>query len=152
MKKFIFSLEKVLNVKENNEILAKQRYAKVLQEKLKYSTENKELLSNYFKDITKSYRSTDSIKGIDTNDMLYEASYIQAVELQIEANNKKIIKIEEQLKPLFEELVKATIEKKKYEKLKEKEYDEWKVAKNKHETAILDEIALNMFSEVKRYE
>ncbi len=149
MKKFVFSLAKVLSVKENSELKAKQEYAKVLQEKIKFENENKSMLSTYFTDICRS-STYKPLEILSAEDLIYEGEYLNAVELQIEQNKKEIVIVEKNLKPLFENLVEATREKKKYEKLKEKELEAWKKDYNKLETAKIDELSLNMHISNKR--
>jgi len=135
-KKFVYRLESLLNlksfkVKEIEEAIQKVMY-------YRYQTED---------EIKKNEEYLASLNGQKNGS--FKAIEIQALNFHKECVKEEIRELGEQLQRILEienilrlRLVDAKKEEKVLQKLKEKEYEMYKVAVNKEETKILDEIPL----------
>ncbi|OHD11077.1 MAG: flagellar export protein FliJ [Spirochaetes bacterium GWD1_27_9] len=144
MKKFSFKLEKLLKIKEHKEILAEEAYAKVLQEKVNFEMENRNMEDAIFSNLETNFNSFKDGDTIDFHNISMYERYLTALELKIEDNEIKKQELEPKLQKLKENLIQATKEKKTMEKLKEKELSNYKNEKKKHENKIMDEVANTM--------
>lgn len=140
MKKYSFKLERILQLKEHHESEAKLEFAAVLQKKLNLDQQN-EQITGELSSINRS--NFDAVKPGETVNMLSlkgQGDFERAAALRINANNEQKKEIEKELETLREKLAEAVKEKKKYEKLKEHDYENYKDFVKKEEIKLLDDI------------
>lgn len=133
MKKFNFKFESILNIRTHKVNLAKEDLAKVIKEKIK----RYDIISEYNEEIS-------SLLQYNLNDV----SYLQArnyrirhIEDQIKKLNTEIKNIEEIENVRREKLAELLKEEKIMEKLKEKDFNQYKYDINKKDNEFIDEIA-----------
>lgn len=134
---YSFKLEKVLNYKETMEDFKKAEYGDVNQKLNK----EEEILYNYNlhkRNLVKD-KSSSSRKTNIGNLKLYN-NYLQDISKNIEKQEDIIDETKEELAKVKEELMVAMQEKKSFEKLKEKDYNEYIDESKKKEDKIIDGI------------
>ena len=124
MKKFVFNLERILRIKEHKEHIAKEQYAKVLQQKQILEKEIEEHYKNIENTINGEIFHENDI--LDYDSLTIKDNYIKSLNIRIEENIKKIEQIKPILEKLKEELFERTKERKIFTKLKEKDYQKYK--------------------------
>lgn len=131
-----FSMEKILDWREDLEKASMERFAltqnELNQEKLKLSNLYKEYKS--LKERFVKYKSANEIKQYQ----LYKSDLEKKIELQIQVVEEKTNELEERRL----ELVDAQKNRKIMEKLKEKDYENYKEKENLEEQKFLDEISV----------
>ncbi|NLL81341.1 MAG: flagellar export protein FliJ [Tissierellia bacterium] len=131
-----FSMEKILDWREDLEKASMERFAltqnELNQEKLKLSNLYKEYES--LKERFVKYKSANEIKQYQ----LYKSDLEKKIELQIQVVEEKTNELEERRL----ELVDAQKDRKIMEKLKEKDYENYKEKENLEEQKFLDEISV----------
>lgn len=145
MEKYNFKFEKILQIKQDIENQIKQKYAFELQKKASLENENHYLKNSFIKDIEESLKNKRIGDKLSYSDLYFENSFNLAIDIRVEANQIKIREIDNNLLKIKEELIKATVEKKMFEKLKEKSIINYRKKKNKFEIYQNDEIANNKF-------
>ncbi len=137
MASFNFKLEKVLNYKETIEGFKKAEYGEINQ---KLNEEEKKLHDyNDYKENLINDRNQYEVKTNIGNLKLFN-NYLRDVSKNIENQEEKVDKTKEELEKIKEELLIAMQEKKSFEKLKEKDYEEYLDESKKEEAKIIDEI------------
>ncbi|HOF00776.1 MAG TPA: flagellar FliJ family protein [Spirochaetota bacterium] len=139
MKRHNFKFEKILKIKEDVESKIKLEYANVLQQKMRLQNENDYLLRSFLKDREKDIMSKTSGDKLIYSDIYFEAGFNSAVDIRVEKNNETISDLDAELAKIKERLTKATIEKKMFEKLKEKSLERFKKEVNQLEIKNTDE-------------
>ncbi|HQJ05788.1 MAG TPA: flagellar FliJ family protein [Spirochaetota bacterium] len=139
MKRHNFKFEKILKIKEDVESKIKLEYANVLQQKMRLQNENDYLLRSFLKDREKDIMSKTSGDKLIYSDIYFEAGFNSAVDIRVEKNNETISYLDAELAKIKERLTKATIEKKMFEKLKEKSLERFKKEVNQLEIKNTDE-------------
>ncbi|HNZ28052.1 MAG TPA: flagellar FliJ family protein [Spirochaetota bacterium] len=139
MKRHNFKFEKILKIKEDVESKIKLEYANVLQQKMRLQNENDYLLKSFLKDREKDIMSKTSGDKLIYSDIYFEAGFNSAVDIRVEKNNETISDLDAELAKIKERLTKATIEKKMFEKLKEKSLERFKKEVNQLEIKNTDE-------------
>lgn len=132
-----FKLEKVLNYKETMEDFKKAEYGDVNQK----LNREEQILYDYNlrkQDLVKD-KSNSSKKTNIGNLKLYN-NYLQEISKNIEKQEDIIDETKEELAKVKDELMVAMQEKKSFEKLKEKDYNEYIDESKKKEDKIIDGI------------
>jgi len=91
------------------------------------------------KDREKDIMSKTSGDKLIYSDIYFEAGFNSAVDIRVEKNNETISDLDAELAKIKERLTKATIEKKMFEKLKEKSLERFKKEVNQLEIKNTDE-------------
>ena len=132
-----FRLEKVLNYKETIEGFKKTEFGEVNQ---KLNKEERILLDyNIYKENLIKDKNESTIKTNIGNLKLFN-NYLRDISLNIETQEQIVDQTKEELEKVKEELLIAMQEKKSFEKLKEKDYEEFLDESKKKEDKIIDEI------------
>ncbi len=124
MKKFVFKLERILRIKEHKEHIAKEQYAKVLQQKQLLEKEVDDLYSGIERAIDSDILYESNI--VDYNSLSIRDNYIKGLKIKIEQNKTEIERLLPTLEELREALFLATKERKIFTKLREKEHIKYK--------------------------
>jgi len=139
VKKFKFSLQKVLDVARAKEDMAQEEFAKaqnlVLQQK------------NFIHNLEVKYQSVRF--GSEEEEILSlvnRESYLQALMVRIERAYQKLAELEDDLKTKRMILIDAMRNRKLLEKLREKAQERYKKAVEHEEQLFLDEIGILAFS------
>lgn len=133
MKKFNFKFESILNVRSHKVNLAKEDLAKVIKEKVK----RLDIINSYFNEIE------DLLKR-----QSYDVLFLQARNERIEHLKRLIVNLEREIKNIEEienvrrkKLADLLKDEKIMEKLKEKDFEQFKNEYKKLENNFIDEIA-----------
>lgn len=139
MKKFQFQFERLLKIKEHQEMKAKQEYAAVLQKKISLERENEEMEADIYRYNEAGFNSLEVGGKIDYLTIASQNMFEEGVKVKTAHNNLKKVELNESLGGLKDNLTAAMRERKKLDKLKEKEEAKYKAEYLKHETNMLDE-------------
>lgn len=135
--RYNFRLEKVLNYKGKVEDIKKAEHMKansVLRQEETKLVEYK----NYKYKLVEEKDSSTSKKNI--NQMILFNNYLNTVNKGIESQKEVVFKSQVEVDKTKEELIFAMQEKKGFEKLKEKDFNEFLIEEKKKEDKIMDEI------------
>lgn len=132
-----FKLEKVLNYKETVENFKKAEYGDVHQ-KLNY--EEEKLLNYNLHKESLIYDKTRFTQKTNIGNLKLYNNYLQDIAKNIENQEDIIDETKQELEKVKEELLIAMQEKKSFEKLKEKGYNEYLDESKKKEEKIIDGI------------
>lgn len=142
MNSYNFSMERVLEVRSNKEKGIMEVFAKVQNELQK----QKLILTNLVKDY--ELFKISGLKGINIYELKQQSLYKQSIEEQIEQINYEIAKTNQQLEQIRSELVTAQKDRKIMEKLKEKDFYNYKENIKALEQKELDEMAILKFNRI----
>ena len=132
-----FRLEKVLNYKETIEDFKRTEFGEVNQ-KLNKAEQILLDYNNYKESLIKD-KNNSTIKTNIGNLKLFN-NYLKDISVNIETQEQIVYETKEELEKVKEELLIAMQEKKSFEKLKEKDYEEFLDESKKKEDKIIDEI------------
>lgn len=139
MSKFQFSMQKILDLKVKNREQEEWNYAIILKQ---LEDENKKLSSFI---VAKKDLQQDIVHhqtaGTSIIELHQKQSYVQHLEQLIHNQTLHVNEVKDSLKVKQRELIELKIEEKKWTKLREKKYEEYRVESNKIEQKELDEIA-----------
>lgn len=135
MRDFKFKLQKVLDIKVQNEEDVKVKYVDAQSKKDKVENELKLLQSSYDK-----YSNINSISDIVTQKIT--VSYLASISNTIDKTNRELENKNKELIAAREELINKQIERKSLEKLKENKLNSYKKEMDFKEQATNDEFAL----------
>lgn len=141
MEKFKFRLQKVLDIKIDNEEESKIRYSKAQNEKRAVEEELKNLKSNY-----KKYSESINIEDIVSRKIT--SNYLNSLSNIINDKSNELIKKEALVKEARLDLINKQIERKALEKLKDNKYALHKKKEEQKEQATNDEFG--MYSYLRR--
>ncbi len=138
MKKFKFSLETVLDF--NTQLLdnKKSEYAQALQLVAKQQKKLKDTIDSY-NDLNKRFRQAE-IEGMTIAEAMGYESGLRVLEYKIKQEQKQLEVLEEQAEIKREELVESRKETMKLEKLKEKNFEDYKKQEIKTQELLIDEL------------
>jgi len=144
MKKFSFSLQTVLSVKERKEEELKRELMKLQALKL----EQQLLLAEIENEKRAAYREKfkHHHAGTDISLLRQFEEYISALRAAVTKTENKIKELENKADKKRNEVVEASKEKKILEKLKERDFGEFKKIVLKNEQDVLDEIAISKYN------
>ena len=138
MAKFLFKMETVLKLRESIEEQKKNEFGKAAaelerqREKLKEIKQEQKRMIQEFHDMVKKH--IDSKKSDQYN------KYIKLLDKRIEEQKAVVKKCEAIEEACRKELVEATKEKKKLEKLREKQYQQYLIEEKREEQKVTDEL------------
>lgn len=141
MEKFKFRLQKVLDIKIDNEEESKIKYSKAQNEKRAVEEELKNLKSNY-----KKYSESINIEDIVSRKIT--SNYLNSLSNIINTKSNELIKKEAVVKEARLDLINKQIERKALEKLKDNKYALHKKKEEQKEQSTNDEFG--MYSYLRR--
>jgi len=144
MKKFQFKFETVLKVKENKE----QELKKELLKLIALKTEQEMMLNdiNLEKKRISQEKLNNKSELLNIQSYIFYENYINSLRRQITSIEKVIKELEKRADDKREEVIEASKEKKIFEKLKERHYENFKKLVIQNEQKVLDEIAIGKFN------
>lgn len=141
MKKFIFSLQKVLEIKEQILENLKIELSNLNQE---YKTMELDIknLKDKFSAVNNEFLEKSSV-GISVGEMSYYKIYMSSILKQIENKEEEKEDLLKKIESKRQEIVSKNIEISSLEKLKEKEYEKYNHALLKSEEIFIEEFVSN---------
>lgn len=138
MKKFVFKLQTVFELRENNEESKKLEYSKALNE---YTNEDNKLseLNCTFKN-TLNDNKNEMQKGIKPESINIYNKYLLCIKKNIENQQIKVDKLRKLTDIKKNEMFKAITDRKAIEKLKDNEYKKFIKEQNAEEQRVIEEI------------
>lgn len=143
MENYIFSMEKVLDYREDIEIKKAEEFAKIKFEISKIEEEINKLTM----ELSHLKEKIGSINKV--SELMQTQLYIQLLEENIDMKKLLLLEKNRSLEEKRIELTKAQTDRKVMEKLKEKDYREFKYKKNIKEQKELDDISIMKFKRAK---
>lgn len=137
MKKFKYSLNKLLNMRLRLEKDASQRFTDI-STKIKYIDDN-------IKSLNELYRKNAFARCNTKIDEIIRTNYAYYLENSIEVNKKEREKMNTEYEMRFEDYKNKKKDRMALEKLRDKEYEEFLRQEDKEEQNFLDELSLNMY-------
>ncbi len=142
VKKFSFSLEKVMDVKEMEKKLI-QRKLFTLESDLAFKNkELKKAIEKYEKELC--YKDEMMQKKISSNELNMQGKYIESLKYEIEVQNQSIVVLKQEIEKVRASLAEKAKEKKALEILKENKLEDFNKQVKKMEQAKLDDVAAQM--------
>lgn len=135
MEKFKFRLQKVLDIKIDNEEESKIKYSKAQNEKRIVEEELKNLKSDY-----KKYSESIDIEDIVSRKII--SNYLNSLSNSISVKSDELVKKEVLVREARLDLINKQIERKALEKLKENKYALYKKKEEQKEQATNDEFGM----------
>ncbi|MBE6011952.1 MAG: flagellar export protein FliJ [Lachnospiraceae bacterium] len=138
MAKFRFSMESILKIKYSLEEQKKQEFGMAMKkleaEKILLNSLNKRR-----EDSVATFKVNVS-SAINPKESADFSNYIEALKFKIEEQAIKVKRANAEVEKKREELVEATKEKKKFEKLKENQHENYIIEEKRSEQRVTDEI------------
>ena len=141
MKKFSFSLQNVLDFKNQYLDSAKNEYSSAMADVTKQQEVIMRLEDMYAR--TNNEYNEKKSEGLGISDMLRYDSYLQRITAEIEGEIVKLHELEEILEEKFNIMVKAKQEVASLDKLREKRYDAYNYEMQKQEELFIEEFVSN---------
>lgn len=138
MEKFKFKLEKVLDMKLKKEEESKKEHAKALKAKVDIENELNDLNNKYMK-----YSNMNNVNSIVERKII--SSYLTSLYLTIDEKSKELEVKKKILQDKQRDLIEKQVERKSIEKIKEKQYVEFKKEQDLKEQLQNDEFALQSY-------
>lgn len=144
MKKFSFSLDKVLNFKSQVESNLKSEHAQILAAVAKTEARIRELEEEFA--ARSEEFETMQAKGCSVNELLTYELYFNKIRKQIEEEQKKLLQLREKEELKRQEVIRARVETASIEKLKEKKQQEYNKEVQKSDSLFVEEFVSNRTS------
>ena len=136
-----YKFEKILKIKSDLEEQIKQVYAFHVQKKAALLNENEAMQNNYYENKADYLETLKPGDKISVAELQSAEDYGLAVQIRIKNNLNMVSKLDVEIEKLAKKLQKATAERKMFEKLKEKDYAQYREELSQREDRDLDEIA-----------
>lgn len=137
MKKFKFSLEVVLSYKRQMEDAVRAEHAAVLA-KVREQEAVVDALNQEYSDYNEEYRQA-KMDGITIADAMFYQNGLQALEIDIQLETKKLEAVRKKEEEKREAVVEAKKEVSTLEKLREKKYESYQKAVEKDDEQFIEE-------------
>ena len=144
MKKFSFKFETVLRVKEKKEEELKRELMRL--QALKIEQEHLHERIDRERNQVHAEKGREKEAGIDIMRLVYYETYLNNLRKKIHATEMKIKEFGKMADDKRDEVIQASKEKKIFEKLKEKHFNEFKKTIISNEQKQLDEVAINKYN------
>lgn len=143
MKKFQFSLEKVLEVKEIEERIIQKDLMLVQRDILEKENNIQQVREKISDERIKL--SLLNQKSSSSAEIMIHYKYLESLSKKIELLNNDLNLLRHKESILKNDLIEKSREKKSLEKLKEIKYEEYRKNYNKHQQIVLDEISIQNY-------
>lgn len=148
---FKFKLQIVLDVKEKREEEEKEKLAKLFKLKADEEAVLAKLEREKF-DTLEELKEKQKTGGINVEKIKMYHAHLKKLDHRITNQKLRLTEIDIAIDKQREALLEATKEKKTFEKLKEKHYDEWLKELDAEERKFIDELATIRFARDKQTE
>ena len=140
MKKFNFSLDKVLTLRAF--------YEKQAEIALSRAVSERDIVKNKIENIDLKVLEASPIfsQDIDMSILLWTENYIKGLKVRKLELEKELISLEEKVKLCIQKYSETSKDRKILERLKDKKFEEWKKSFDKEEVISIDEIVSSKMS------
>jgi len=142
VKKFSFSLEKVMDVKEMEKKIIQRRLFTLESDLNTQNIELKKLTSIFEKEL--HHKDEMMQKKTSSNELNLQRKYIESIIFDIENQNREIVLLKSKIQKVKEELAEKAKEKKALEILKENKLEDYNKQVKKMEQVKMDDVAAQM--------
>jgi len=137
MRRFVFSLQKVLEYRQRLEEQAIRAFAEAQAQLMHEQAVLHKLLIEREECLRRSHRR----QHLSVELLAVEQTYLSALEERIEQQRQRVAEAEKVLEEKRQALIEAQRERKTLERLREKQYEEWRQEWLRTEQKALDELA-----------
>ena len=139
MSRYIYRFEKVLTVCEQEKTETEIAYKEAVQSFEKIATKLYELLKN--KEDLITFQKERLKIGSSIDEISHYSRFIDSMEKTIEEVQQKVVQARTKMNWHEQKLLEKNLEVRKYEKVREKDFEAYKEEQNRLETILLDEIS-----------
>ncbi|WJY28737.1 MULTISPECIES: flagellar export protein FliJ [Sporosarcina] len=143
MKPYQYRFEKVLNYREQEKTETESAYKQSIEDFETIATELYDLLKR--KETVLEQQQEKMSVGFAVNEIHHYARFIDSLEAKITSVQQQVIQARGKMTWYEEKLLEKTIEVKKYEKMREKDREAYKVEMEQDEAQRLDELSTMKF-------
>ncbi len=144
MKKFVFSLDKVLDYKEQVENNLRNEYSQIAQ-RVRLQEQKVNDLNAEFAGCRNEFEARKK-QGCTVSTMLTYDGYLNSIRRQIEAEKKVLAQLRQEEEKKRQEMVRAKVETSSFERLKEKKKTEYEKEARKKDEQFIEEFVSNLTS------
>ena len=144
-KRFIYRLQKVLELKEKQEEEEKEKLAKLMEQE-NYERQVKAQLEQKLLDVQAVLRQKQAAGTLNVEELRFYPGHIKNIKNQIRNQELRLRELAIRIKEQRNALMKAAQERQTYEKHKEKNQEEWQAEMDRAEAIMLDELATINFA------
>ena len=139
MSRYIYRFEKVLTVCEQEKTETEIAYKEAVQSFEKIATKLYELLKK--KEDLITFQQERLKIGSSIDEISHYSRFIDSMEKTIEEVQQKVVQARTKMNWHEQKLLEKNLEVRKYEKMREKDFEAYKEEQNRLETIVLDEIS-----------
>lgn len=144
-KRFIYRLQKVLELKEKREEEEKEKLAKLMEQE-NYERQVKAQLEQKLLEVQAVLRQKQAAGTLNVEELRFYPGHIKNIKNQIRNQELRLRELAIRIKEQRNALMKAAQERQTYEKHKEKNQEEWQAEVDRAEAIMLDELATINFA------
>ena len=144
MSRYIYRFEKVLTVCEQEKTETEIAYKEAVQSFEKIATKLYELLKK--KEDLITFQQERLKIGSSIDEISHYSRFIDSMEKTIEEVQRKVVQARTKMNWHEQKLLEKNLEVRKYEKMREKDFEAYKEERNHLETILLDEISSIMYN------
>ncbi|GEN82027.1 flagellar FliJ protein [Sporosarcina luteola] len=143
MKPYQYRFEKVLTYREQEKTETEIEYKKAVDSFETVATELYDLLKK--KEEVTAEQQEKMKKGFYVNDIHQYGRFMESLEKRIDSLQQAVIKARSKMNWFEEKLLEKTIEVKKFEKMKEKDQEHYRIEMEQAEASLMDELTTSKF-------
>lgn len=144
-KRFRYRLEKVLEIKRKKEDEEKEKLGKLIQEEA-HERQVKAQLEHQLQQTHIEVRTKQAVGQVSVNELRFYPQHIKNLEQKIEYQEMRLKELAIRIVEQRENLRKAVMERKAYEKHKENCQEAWQAEQDYEEAKMIDELATIKFA------
>ena len=147
MAKFVFSMQNILSMKEKLEEQEKAEYSQVI---MRFNEEQEKLNSLMERQGMAEVELRNTINEVlDVQEIREKEDFLEIIKVYVKEQQLVLLACEEEVRQAMERLNEAMKERKIYEKLREKAFEEFMLEENKREQKEIDELVSYRFGNIK---
>lgn len=147
MAKFIFSMQNILSMKEKIEEQEKAEYSQVM---MRFNEEQDKLNELIERQSMAEVELKNTINEVlDVREIREKEDFLEIIKMYVKEQQLVVIACEEEVRQARERLNEAMKERKIYEKLREKAFEEFIQEENKREQKEIDELVSYRYGNIK---
>lgn len=147
MAKFVFSMQNILSMKEKLEEQEKAEYSQVI---MRFNEEQEKLNGLMERQGMAEVELRNTINEVlDVQEIREKEDFLEIIKVYVKEQQLVLLACEEEVRQARERLNEAMKERKIYEKLREKAFEEFMLEENKREQKEIDELVSYRFGNIK---
>ncbi|WP_421384589.1 flagellar export protein FliJ [Bacillus salacetis] len=139
-----FKFEKILTLKEREKEEIRESYRASVEKFEKIAEKLYELLKK--KEDLQNFQSEKMVSGLSVQDIRHNQHFITNIEKTIDYYQGLVIQARNRMNWHEQKLSEMNVEVKKYEKIKENDFDKYQQTLNSSESKVLDELAVMQYT------